>query len=111
MNVTITVIVMGVLAVLTLGIGALFAYMIIKNSIPVEDLDTQALKDEVKSLQESVDQLYEDYQDIGRMFFDLREKADTVIEICKKSHKTKESKALAEIIINTLKEKENEKGK
>ena len=37
-------------------------------------------KEKSKDLQESVDQIYENYQDIGKMYFDLDEKHDKLIE-------------------------------
>jgi malate synthase len=38
------------------------------------------LEEENKELQKSVDQIYDDYQDIGKMYFNLTEKIENKIE-------------------------------
>lgn len=55
--------------------------VITRISIIKADLrEKQQLEKENKDLQKSVDQIYDDYQDIGKMYFNLTEKIENKIE-------------------------------
>lgn len=77
---------LGVVAIIIFAtIMIMFVYILFK--IMLDEFDSKNLKNlkkENKDLQRSVDEIYEDYQDIGKMYFDLQEKVDDVVEYIKK---------------------------
>lgn len=62
-----------------------------------------------KDLQKSVDQIYDDYQDIGRMFFDLDEKVGAVKVICRQKYYDPVVEDMTNLILDMLGGNENEK--
>lgn len=64
--------------------------------------EVQAIKNVFEELQKSVDQIYDDYQDIGKMFFDLDEKVGVVKVICKQKYLHKETEAFSKTILDIL---------
>lgn len=62
-----------------------------------------------KDLQKSVNQIYDDYQDIGRMFFDLDEKVEAVKVICRQKYYDPVVEDMTNLILNMLGGNENEK--
>ena len=61
-----------------------------------------------KDLQMSVDQIYEDYQDIGKMFFALDEKVGAVKVICKQKYYDLVLEDMTNLILDMLGGNENE---
>lgn len=62
-----------------------------------------------KDLQKSVDQIYDDYQDIGKMFFDLDEKVGAVKVICRQKYYDPVVEDMTNLILDMLGGNENEK--
>lgn len=62
-----------------------------------------------KDLQKSVDQIYDDYQDIGRMFFNLDEKVGAVKVICRQKYCDPVVEDITNLILDMLGGNENEK--
>lgn len=62
-----------------------------------------------KDLQKSVDQIYDDYQDIGRMFFNLDEKVGAVKVICRQKYCDPVVEDITNLILDILGGNKNEK--
>lgn len=66
-------------------------------------------REKTKDLQKSVDQIYDDYQDIGRMYFKLNEKVEAVKVICRQKYYDPVLQDMVNLILNMLGGNKNEK--
>ena len=91
-----------------LGVGACIFLIIIANILNKEyktivgEYSIEEANSKIKDLQKSVDQIYEDYQDIGKMYFNLQDKVDIITAMCAKNYLNKETKELANEILKVL---------
>ena len=84
---------------------------VVNNTLEyIEQLENKVkqLESDNEDLQKSVEQIYDYYQDIGKMFFDLDEKVEAVKVICRQKYSDPVVEDMTNTIINMLGGNKNE---